>query len=123
VSVQKDFFLHHLSPTDFEKLVSVICVEWLGEGTTSFADGRDGGRDARFHGTAQLYPSTTEPWSGHVVIQAKHTATPDASCSDSDFQGFFGNGKKSECPKIQNLIADEILDQYLVFTNRKLTAG
>jgi hypothetical protein len=119
----RDYFLHHLTDHEFEQLVATICKKWLGDGITPFAEGKDGGRDARFFGVAQSYPSKAQPWSGHVVIQAKHTATPSASCSDSDFKGYFEDGRKSECPKVQRLIDEQILDYYLVFTNRKLTGG
>lgn len=119
----RDFFLYHLTDREFEFLVVSMCKVWLGEGTTAFAAGRDGGRDARFHGTAQSYPSTTAPWDGHIVIQAKHTTTPNASCSDSDFSRYFDDGDKSELPKVERLIKEGILKYYMVFTNRKLTGG
>lgn len=119
----RDFFLYHLNDREFEYLVVTMCKKWLGEGTTAFAEGRDGGRDARFFGKAQTYPSTESQWSGHVVIQAKHTSTPNASCSDSDFKRYFEPGDKSELPKVAKLIEEGVLHYYLVFTNRKLTAG
>lgn len=119
----RDFFLYHLTDREFETLVVSMCKQWLGEGTTAFAAGRDGGRDARFHGTAQTYPSTIEPWAGHIVVQAKHTITPNASCSDSDFARYFDSGGLSELPKVQKLIGQGVLHYYMVFTNRKLTAG
>ncbi|MFF9600627.1 MULTISPECIES: ABC-three component system protein, partial [Methylobacterium] len=119
----RDFFLYHLTDGEFEDLVVTMCKRWLGEGTTSFAAGRDGGRDAKFYGLAQTYPSTTKPWNGHIVVQAKHTQTPNASCSDSDFKRYFEDGDKSEIPKVERLITEGILHYYMVFTNRKLTAG
>ena len=119
----RDYFLHHLTDREFEQLVALICTRWFGEGLTPFAEGVDGGRDARFFGTARTYPSTTAPWHGHIVVQAKHTATPSASCSDSDFKAYFDEGKKSEVPKVERLIKEGILDCYIVFANRKLTAG
>lgn len=100
-----------------------MCKQWLGEGTTAFAAGRDGGRDARFYGTAQTYPSTIGPWNGHIVIQAKHTTTPNASCSDSDFSRYFDDGDKNELVKVERLIKEGLLHYYMVFTNRKLTGG
>lgn len=127
--MRRDFFLYQLTPTEFEKLVVSICKSWFGEGTTGFADGPDGGRDAKFNGKAQKYPSTSGPWDGQVVIQAKHTAKPDASCSDADFKKYFFPKKDgtlpdgSEVPKIIKLIEEDILNFYIVFTNRKLTAN
>ncbi len=55
-----------LSPEQFETLVVLICKVLLGAGVQGFAKGPDGGRDAKFVGTAQLYPSTASPWSGPV---------------------------------------------------------
>lgn len=126
--MQRDYFLYHLSYTEFEALVTEICTCWFGNGTTSFTDGRDGGRDAKFNGKAECYPSKAEPWDGNIVIQAKHTTTPNASCSDSDFKKYYLPNKNnklhgdSEIPKMKKLIQEGILDYYIVFSNRKLTA-
>jgi hypothetical protein len=122
-NMPRDFFLHLLTPLEFEALVVSICKRLFGEGTTPFASGRDGGRDARFFGRAQLIPSTNKPWDGHVVVQAKHAGTPGASCSDAGFMAYFRNGPKSELPKVKKLILDGDLNYYAVFTNRKLTSG
>ena len=123
----RDYFLYHLTWEEFEELVIIICERWFGIGTTGFAAGKDGGRDAKFTGTAACYPSTSKPWVGNTVIQAKHSATPNASCSDSDFKKYYvpdkGQKKVSELPKIEALKNDGIVDHYIVFTNRKLTAG
>ena len=51
-----------------------------------FSVGTDGGKDARFTGKANKYPSESKQWEGKIIIQAKHTQRPNASCSDSDFQ-------------------------------------
>ena len=64
---------HNLSDLQFEELVIEFCAELLGNGVQGFVTGPDGGRDARFSGTAMLVPSETDPWSGKIVIQAKHT--------------------------------------------------
>ena len=78
--------LYNLDDKEFEQLVALICEHILGIGTIVFADGKDGGRDAKFTGKANKYPSEREPWSGKFIIQAKHTSKPVASCSDSNFQ-------------------------------------
>jgi len=91
----------------------------LGMGTIGFSAGKDGGRDARFHGKAEHFPSETQPASGKFVIQAKHTAQPGASCSDSPFKTIF----KKELPKIRKLAKAGELEFYLLFTNRTVTAG
>lgn len=114
-----------LSPEQFEKLVVFICQKLLGMGVQGFATGRDGGRDAKFIGVAELYPSTNGAWTGKIVIQAKHTNGYNKSCSETDF--FNSNSDKTtlgeEIPRIRALRADGELDHYMIFTNRRLTAG
>jgi len=62
-----------LGDEQFEKLVVFLCQRLLGIGVQGFAKGPDGGRDAKFVGTAELHPSTAAPWEGITIIQAKHT--------------------------------------------------
>ncbi len=88
-------------------------------GTFSFAEGKDGGRDGRFEGVAQSFPSTASPLRGKFIVQAKHTSNPGASCSDAQF----GQILKGEKPKIRKLAAAGEIDHYLLFTNRKLSAS
>ena len=115
----RDYRLHELNDDEFEKLVVRICVRWLGEGVTPFAAGKDGGRDGKFHGTANCFPSASAPLTGHCVIQAKHVAAPNKSCSDKDFAKLL----KAEHAKIKRLIHEGICDHYIVFSNRKYTGG
>lgn len=110
--------LENLTDTEFEKLVALICSEILGTGTIVFSDGKDGGRDAEFNGTANNFPSKSEPWSGRIIIQAKHTVRNNASCSESDFRSIL---KTSVIPAIQKLKKKNEIDYYLLFTNRKLS--
>ena len=110
--------LENLTDTEFEKLVALICSEILGTGTVVFTDGKDGGRDAKFYGKANNYPSKSEPWNGKIVIQAKHTDKINASCSDSPFQTIL---KKSVIPAIKKLKTAKKVEFYLLFTNRKLS--
>lgn len=110
--------LENLTDTEFESLVALICSEILGTGTVIFSVGKDGGKDARFNGEANNFPSKSKPWNGKIIIQAKHTQRPDASCSDSDFQSIL---KKSVIPAINKLKDNNEIDYYLLFTNRKLS--
>ncbi len=110
--------LENLTDTEFEKLVALICSEILGTGTVVFTDGKDGGRDAKFYGKANNFPSKSEPWNGKIVIQAKHTDKINASCSDSSFQTIL---KKNVIPAIKKLKTDKKIEFYLLFTNRKLS--
>ncbi len=106
-----------LSPTQFENLIVDICRDLFGLGT-----GPDGGRDARFCGTANSFPSIRDPWIGTTIIQAKHTSRVDASFSDTDFSGK-GKILESEIPRITKLIQANDLDHYALFSNRKLTGN
>lgn len=113
--------LHHLQ---FEDLVIAVCQKLLGIGVQGFAEGPDGGRDAKFIGTAELHPSQAKPWSGTVIIQAKHTNDPYSKFSDTKFFSL----NDDSCviaqliPKIIRLRQNGELDHYMLFSNRRLTA-
>jgi len=114
---------HDLHPDQFEAVVVEICHELLGPGVQEFATGPDGGRDAKFVGTAQTFPSTASPITGRVIVQAKHTSNPIGKFSDSDFSG--GGASSTlveEYPRIRALVAAGQLDHYLLFSNRRLGA-
>lgn len=116
---------NHISEDDFERLVVDICSNLLGIGVHAFSKGRDGGKDGFFEGTAQSFPSSVNPWKGAFIIQAKHTTIPNASCSDNDF---FRNRTSVLNQEINRLVElrekkDLRFDNYLLFTNRKLTGG
>jgi hypothetical protein len=114
-----------LYPQQFEHLVVLICQELLGVAVQGFADGPDGGRDARFEGTAQLHPSTSAPWSGKTIIQAKHTNGFNRAFGETDFFSLSSETTVlgEEIPKIAKLKVDGDLDHYMLFANRRLTAG
>jgi len=115
--------LHELNDEEFEDLVARICRKILGVGTTSFEKGRDGGKDAKFIGTANCFPSKSSPLSGCTVIQAKHTTDPTKSCSDKDFESNKTSILNNEIPKIKKQVEEESVTHYLLFTNRKKTGG
>ena len=111
-----------LSEDAFEALVIDLCNDLLGIGVHSFTKGPDGGKDGFFTGTAQAYPSNTNPWCGDFIIQAKHTTKYGSSCSDNDFYNNKGSVLNKE---IERLIErrdknGQHFDCYLVFTNRKM---
>ena len=109
--------LYYLNDQEFEDLVSFICEKILGIGLIVFSEGKDGGRDGKFTGRAQNFPSSQNPWDGKFIIQAKHTTNPIASCSDSGFKTIL----EKEIPKIKEIKTEHKIDYYLVFTNRKLS--
>ena len=77
--MRRDYRLYELNDDVFERLAAQICVMWLGPGVILFAPGKDGGRDARFCGTAQCFPSAADPIKGHCVVQAKHVAAAESA--------------------------------------------
>lgn len=112
-----DYRLELLSEDKFENLTNKICQEILGTGVIAFSKGKDGGRDGKFTGTATKFPSNISPWNGKIIIQAKHTDNPIASCSDSDFTKTIN----LEIKKINALKNAGDVDCYIIFTNRKYT--
>lgn len=114
-----------LSPTQFEHLVILICEELFGIGTETFSDGPDGGRDSRFEGLAQAYPSTSRPWDGLTIIQAKHTISYNCKFSDPDFYNPESNSATitREIEKIKKLIEEDGLTNYIIFSNRRLAGN
>ncbi len=118
----KNYF--DLSDDQFEKIVVAIGQRLFGAGLIGFATGKDGGRDAKFKGTAECYPSKASPWSGCTIIQAKHTNGINASFSDPAVCNI---EKKvglicEEIPKIKMLYESGEAQNYILFSNRKLTA-
>ena len=117
------FALHELHPNQFESLIVAICHELLGPGIQEFATGPDGGRDAKFVGFAQQFPSRTDPLRGVTIVQAKHTRDPVGKFSDATFSGTaISSTLSGEIPRIARLHAESVLDNYLLFANRRLGA-
>lgn len=117
------FALHDLDPSQFEALVVEVCHELLGAGIQGFAAGADGGRDAKFVGTAQVFPSQVEPLRGITIVQAKHTTNPVGKFSDPEFSSAADYSVLSqELPRIRQLRQQRDLDNYLLFANRRLGA-
>ncbi|MDP8237699.1 MAG: hypothetical protein P9X24_01295 [Candidatus Hatepunaea meridiana] len=112
-----------LSPNQFEDLIVALCHFLLGAGAQGFATGPDGGRDAKFVGTAELIPSKADPWIGTTIVQAKHTNGLNKSFSDPYF--FSKDNCDSiilkEISRIKKLRKGGELDNYMLFSNRRLT--
>jgi hypothetical protein len=114
-----------LGDEQFEHLVVILCQRLLGISVQGFAKGPDGGRDAKFVGTAELHPSKASPWVGTTIIQAKHTNGYNRSFSESDF--FSTSAKNTvlgkEIPRITRLRTNAQLDNYMLFANRRLAGN
>ena len=114
-----------MNDDQFERLVVCICRYLLGIGVQGFAKGPDGGRDAKFVGTAEQHPSKAAPWVGTTIIQAKHTNGYNKSFSEGDF--YSKTSQKTivgeEIPRINKLLAKGQLNHYMLFSNRRLTGN
>lgn len=119
------FAYEDLSDGQFEKLVVFLCQRLLGISVQGFAKGPDGGRDAKFVGTAELHPSKAAPWVGTTIIQAKHTNGYNRNFSESDFfsTSTLNTVLGKEIPRIKNLRETEQLDHYMLFANRRLSGN
>lgn len=119
------FAYEELSDSQFETLIVHLCQRLLGVSVQGFAKGPDGGRDAKFVGTAEIHPSKTDPWVGTTIVQAKHTNGYNRNFSESDF---FSTSSKNtvlgkEIPRIKMLREANQLDHYMLFANRRLAGN
>lgn len=113
----------NLTDGEFENLVIRIGKEVLGIGCKTFSTGKDGAKDSWFTGTADYFPSKGSPWTGTFNIQAKHTKVPNASCSDNDFSVNQTSVLSKEIERLKEVMKSTTFDNYIIFTNRKLTGG
>src|SRR6185436_361270 len=112
--------LNKLNPYDFEHLVQSLTKAILGNGSVSFGDGADGGREATFNGKAP-YPSKTECWEGYWVIQAKFKNIHMAD-HEKDYSWLKDQLKKELDKYFVRQTKVKKPDNYLLFTNVILTA-
>lgn len=119
------FAYEDLSDGQFETLIVFLCQRLLGISVQGFAKGPDGGRDAKFVGTAELHPSKAAPWIGTTIIQAKHTNGYNRSFSESDFFSTTttNTALSKEIPRIKKLRDAKQLDYYMLFANRRLAGN
>lgn len=118
-----DYPYENISDDEFENLVISICKEILGIGCKTFSIGKDGAKDSWFTGTAENYPSKAAPWQGTFNIQAKHTSTYNASCSDNDFSVNQSSILVKEINRLKETMVTNSFNNYILFTNRKLPGG
>ncbi len=114
-----------LGDEQFEQLIVFLCHRLLGISVQGFAKGPDGGRDAKFVGTAELHPSKAAPWRGTTIIQAKHTNGYNRNFSESDFYSTTSKNTVlgEEILRIRKLRSTDQLDHYMLFSNRRLAGN
>jgi hypothetical protein len=107
------FDLTKLGSHAFENLINTIALKVLGNGSTGFCPGADGGRDGYFHGEAP-YPSEVDHWSGTWYLQSKFLA-PHLS---KDPQKWLIDQVKSEIKKFEDPQSNrEWPENWIIATN------
>jgi hypothetical protein len=76
-----DVDLSRLGRDEFEHPCQALTVHTLGAGVVVFGTGPDGGREASFDDRLTSFPTSSAPWTGYVVVQAKYT--PQGPSADS----------------------------------------
>ncbi len=110
-----------LEDGQFERLVVQCMRKLFGAGVQGFAPGKDGGRDARYEGIAARFPSQASPWRGVTIGQAKHTAAVNAHYNEAAFSSDSKSSVVSkEIERLKKLRADGEIDNYILFSNRRL---
>ena len=122
-SMRTKYQYENLNEIDFENLIIAICQNILGIGCKTFSQGKDEGKDSWFEGKAENFPSCASQWEGVFVIQAKHTTSSEASCSDNNFYKNQTSIVSKEINRLLEVQKQHPFDNYLLFTNRKLTGG
>jgi hypothetical protein len=117
------FAYEDLSDGQFETLIVLLCQRLLGAAVQGFAKGPDGGRDAKFMGTAELHPSKNAPWVGTTIVQA-NTNGYNRNFSESDFFSVTSANTVlgKEIPRIKKLReANQLI--IMLFANRRLAGN
>lgn len=105
--------LHSLGWKAFQNLCVIVMSEVWGQVVQGFFDSHDGGRDGAFHGT--WTPVTGESFHGAFTAQCKFTAKADKCLQLSDL--------KDELVKAKRLATRGLADNYILFTNARLTGS
>ncbi len=103
--------LHSLGWKAFQNLCVTVASEVWGQTVQSFSDSHDGGRDGAFHGIWE--PKSGESFDGSFTAQCKFTAKTGKQLRLSDL--------KDEIVKARRLAARGLADNYILFTNARLT--
>ncbi|MCU7849292.1 MAG: hypothetical protein KZQ89_15135 [Candidatus Thiodiazotropha sp. (ex Lucinoma kastoroae)] len=103
--------LHSLGWKTFQSLCVTVMGEVWGQVVQGFFDSHDGGRDGAFHGT--WTPVNGESFHGSFTAQCKFTAKVDKCLQLSDLT--------DELTKAKRLATKGLADNYILFTNARLT--
>jgi len=107
--------LHTLGWKAFQQLCSTVLCSILGQTVQSFSEVNDGGRDLAFYGTWDNFEiNNNESFNGSFTVQCKHTIKKDV--------GFSFSHVRDELSKAEALAKNGLCDNYLIFTNAKVSA-
>jgi hypothetical protein len=117
IDKQMNYDLNRLNPNEFEQLIQSLLKKIIGQGTITFGQGPDGGREATYEGSAP-YPSETNRWNGKWIFQAKfHNTYENAAPARKKVLYELGN----ELEKIKTNF--RTCDNYILATNVSLTSA
>ena len=108
-----DYALHTLGWKAFQQLCVSITGDIWGQVVQSFFDSHDGGRDGAFHGI--WVSKSGESFQGSFTIQCKFTAKADKTLQIAELS--------DELEKARRLAARGLADNYILFTNSRLTGS
>ncbi|GAB1533170.1 MULTISPECIES: NACHT domain-containing protein [Brevibacillus] len=113
-----DYNFQGLNTREFEHMIQSLIKKTLGNGSITFGDGPDGGREATFEGEGRFH-SDYEVWKGYWVIQAKFKQRHN----NEDIFKWLKVHFQSEMEKFKKMKQQgkKIPDNYLFFTNVVLT--
>jgi hypothetical protein len=84
-----------------------------------FGDGPDGGREATFTGKTGTFPSSSDPWDGYVVVQAKFCQRPTGKTQEDgkwalgelrkELDAFAARGTKRKKPQYYIFVTNVVL--------------
>ncbi len=106
-----NYELHSLGWKAFQNLCATVMGEVWSQVIQGFFDSHDGGRDGAFHGT--WTPVNGESFHGSFTAQCKFTAKADKCLQLSDLT--------DELTKAKRLATKGLADNYILFTNARLT--
>lgn len=105
--------LHSLGWKAFQQLCVTVTSDVWGQTVQGFFDSHDGGRDGAFYGT--WTKKAGEAFEGAFTVQCKFTSQSNTTIHLSDL--------RDELVKAERLAARDLADNYILFTNARLTGA
>ena len=97
---------------DFENLAAIVLEDKYKRPFLVYKGGRDGGIDSEASTVGILV-------NEKIIAQVKHSSNESETLKDSTRRSVF----EKEKPKVERLVKEKKLDEYIIFTNYQLPAG